>query len=395
MKNKCLLLTALAMSVAGGVSARTMSQNAAIDSIVANNYRLKALRSSHEADYQSAVYEAIRLEDPEVEFEYLYSPDAENKINVGVSQSFDWPGVYKKRAGAADMRREAWTYLYQSEANNLRYNARQAMAMGVYATQRLALLDSLRRNMERLQKHIQEGYDRGQLTILDVKKAALELYGLKTQIADVEQERQTALSELTVLNNGNPVDVDLNNYIAEPFLDYEQYQAYARDNNPSVNAQASLARASRADADAVRASRMPGFSLGYRHAYEDGEHFNGFSVGVSLPVYSRARATRAASLQASSALFEAMAETAAAQSQVAADYAVARKRLDQLKELDAVTLDDSYPRLLLMAYEGGQINVITYIQEIGYFMTARTDRLAAEYQYRLALLALNRYNPEH
>ena len=46
-----------------------------------------------------------------------------------------------------------------------------------------------------------------------------------------------------------------------------------------------------------------------------------------------------------------------------------------------------------MAYKGGQINVITYIQELNYYLSARETRLDAEYQLRLALITLNKYNP--
>ena len=46
-----------------------------------------------------------------------------------------------------------------------------------------------------------------------------------------------------------------------------------------------------------------------------------------------------------------------------------------------------------MAYKGGQINVITYIQELNYYLNAREVRLDAEYRLRLALITLNKYNP--
>jgi hypothetical protein len=66
-----------------------------------------------------------------------------------------------------------------------------------------------------------------------------------------------------------------------------------------------------------------------------------------------------------------------------------RKLLD---ELGAVTLDDSYPELLMMAYKGGQINALNYLLELNYFIEARTNLLNTEHCMRLDLARLNRYS---
>lgn len=394
MKIKKILVPALlAMLMASPSAYGRLTQKQALDSIVANNLRLQALRANGQAEYENAAYEAGRLADPEVEFEHMWGAYDNNKWNVGVSQAFDWPGAYGKRKAAASAAHEAWTFLYDAEAADLRVNAAEALALSTYAAQRLSLLDSVCSNMEKLQTYINNGYKDGQLTILDVKKIDLELFGMRAKIADIRQELNTAEAELTTLNNGMPLDVENDSYMAYPLLDRDAYMAYARDNNPRVNAQAAQSNASRAQADAIRASRLPGFSLGYRHAYEEETHFNGLAVGVSLPIYSRNRALKAADLQVRSALLEASAEAVSAQAVIAAEYDNVVKRRAQLDGLSKVTLDESYPSLLLMAYKGGQINVITYIQELNYYLSARLDCLDAEYRYRLSLISLNRYNP--
>ena len=265
--------------------------------------------------------------------------------------------------------------------------------MGVYARRRLDLLQRVYENMDSLRNYITTGYRDGQLTILDVKKIQLELYGLRARIADVSQESMQAGAELAALNDGNALDADFGAYPAEPMYDLSRYLEYASSANPDVTAAEATAKSARLDADAVAASRMPGFTVGYRHAFEEEQHFNGFAIGVSLPVYSRSRAVKAAKLRATASGFDAAEASASARSAVTAAYSVAEKRRNALSELNDVTLDESYPRLLLMAYKGGQINVITYIQELNYYLSARETRLDAEYQLRLALITLNKYNP--
>ena len=390
---KKAIIFAVAAFAAATAGARTLSQAEAIDTIISNNSRLKALRANAEADYQSDLYEAKRLNDPEVEFEHLWGPDANKKWNIGVSQSFDWPGAYGKRIRTAESRRQAWTYRYAAEELSLRTSAKEAFAMGVYARRRLDLLQRVYENMDSLRNYITTGYRDGQLTILDVKKIQLELYGLRARIADVSQESMQAGAELAALNDGNALDADFGAYPAEPMYDLSRYLEYASSANPDVTAAEATAKSARLEADAVAASRMPGFTVGYRHAFEEEQHFNGFAIGVSLPVYSRSRAVKAAKLRATASGFDAAEASASARSAVTAAYSVAEKRRNALSELNDVTLDESYPRLLLMAYKGGQINVITYIQELNYYLSAREARLDAEYQLRLALITLNKYNP--
>lgn len=391
MKKAIIFAAAVLATTTAG--ARTLSQAEAIDTIISNNSRLKALRANAEADYQSDLYEAKRLNDPEVEFEHLWGPDDNKKWNIGVSQSFDWPGAYGKRIRTAESRRQAWTYRYAAEELSLRTSAKEAFAMGVYARRRLDLLQRVYENMDSLRNYITTGYRDGQLTILDVKKIQLELYGLRARIADVSQESMQAGAELAALNDGNALDADFGAYPAEPMYDLSRYLEYASSANPDVTAAEATAKSARLEADAVAASRMPGFTVGYRHAFEEEQHFNGFAIGVSLPVYSRSRAVKAAKLRATASGFDAAEASASARSAVTAAYSVAEKRRNALSELNDVTLDESYPRLLLMAYKGGQINVITYIQELNYYLSARETRLDAEYQLRLALITLNKYNP--
>ena len=390
---KKAIIFAVAAFAAATAGARTLSQAEAIDTIISNNSRLKALRANAEADYQSDLYEAKRLNDPEVEFEHLWGPDDNKKWNIGVSQSFDWPGAYGKRIRTAESRRQAWTYRYAAEELSLRTSAKEAFAMGVYARRRLDLLQRVYENMDSLRNYITTGYRDGQLTILDVKKIQLELYGLRARIADVSQESMQAGAELAALNDGNALDADFGAYPAEPMYDLSRYLEYASSANPDVTAAEATAKSARLEADAVAASHMPGFTVGYRHAFEEEQHFNGFAIGVSLPVYSRSRAVKAAKLRATASGFDAAEASASARSAVTAAYSVAEKRRNALSELNDVTLDESYPRLLLMAYKGGQINVITYIQELNYYLSARETRLDAEYQLRLALITLNKYNP--
>lgn len=378
----------------GAAAQAQITPSEAVARIIANNPSLKALATSNQAEHVADLDAAGSFAGPEVEFEHMWNATGgDNKWNAGVTQSFEWPGVYGKRRTAAEARSLAMQYLYDAKALEIRTQAKDALAGAVYASSRKAMLDSVRANLERLVAYISDGYKSGQQTILDVKKSRLELFTVGSQIANVENEIAQYTATITELNGGEPLDIDLSAYLPEPMLPLSEYERQAAESNPDVKALSQSALWAQQEAEAAHASRYPGFSIGYRHAYEEATHFNGLAVGISLPIFSNRKALKVAELRKQSYTYEALAANAAARANLAAAYSEAQRRRAYLDGLGANTLDESYPSLLLMAYKGGQINVLTYLQELNYYISARQDYLAAEYALRTALIALNRYNP--
>ena len=113
MKNKRYIFVLLSAAfVAQAVSAGYGEDyDAAIDSIVSNNRALAARRAALEGDRLSLAAEN-NLSDPEVEFEHQWGQGhIGNKWSVSVSQSFDWPGLYKRRTEVARSGADAFRLL--------------------------------------------------------------------------------------------------------------------------------------------------------------------------------------------------------------------------------------------------------------------------------------------
>jgi outer membrane protein TolC len=370
-----------------------ISQREALLEILQNNAELQSLAAQNNAKTLSLTDEASSLADPQIDFEHLWGKTSDdNRWNVGVSQSFDWPGVYAKRRAAAKAQGEAIAYLYDAQCLEVVQQAKAAMIDAVYAQKRLNMLREVQGNIEKLSSLVQEGYDKGELTVLDVKKLKLELFSITTQISEVEQEFTEAIATIFALNSSKDMRIDFENYMAEQMLPLDTYLEQVTTSDPQVLAAKQSAEAAKLSAKAASASRLPGFSLGYRHAYEDGMHFNGFSVGVNLPLFSRRKAAQVATLEAQSASFDAISAASAVQTQMIALHRDVTRERKLLDELGAVTLDDSYPELLMMAYKGGQINALNYLLELNYFIEARTNLLNTEHCMRLDLARLNRYS---
>lgn len=369
---------------------QVLSQRDAIARIVANNAGVKAVQASGNADVLS-LQNANTLPDPEVSGGYIFGDGTDNRWELEVSQSFAWPGLYgaqKKIIGSVSAANEERRRV---AALDVADQARQQMVRGTYLTQHLSLLENLKANMDSLAHSIEYGYNKGELTILDLKKVRFEIFRLDAQIAQVRSERQIVESALTALNNGERIAVDFSQYDVEPLNALSYYLDKARQ-SPEIALSDYAIETARLEGEAARMGRLPSLTLGYKHSMEDGYSFNGVTAGISVPVFSGRKARQAAQARQNAAEYDRTQTANDIEAKVSALYDRTLRQQELLKHFLPVVLDDEYPELLLMAYHGGETNVITLIQEMNYYLQARQEYLEADYAYRAGLASLNRYD---
>ena len=183
----------------------------------------------------------------------------------------------------------------------------------------------------------------------------------------------------------------LDQYPLETLLSEEEYMRIIESADQSVKAADASTKVAVYDAAAVRASSAPGFSLGYQHVYELGERFNGITAGVSLPVFSTRHKRKAAAYQVQ-AMQEAYASTLSNRiSEMKSCRAQAVRLSEQLSEIAPVVLDKRPAELLHKALKGGEISLLTYLQELNYFLEAQLDYTDTLCGYQLLMARLNRY----
>ena len=106
------------------------------------------------------------------------------------------------------------------------------------------------------------------------------------------------------------------------------------------------------------ALRLPGISLGYRHAYEEMSHFNGFSVGVTLPVYSRKHSLAAVRSRRMAAEFSSESLRMQLEQTVRVDFAGATTLRSQIALYAPVVENVNNLALLRKALDGGQLSLL-------------------------------------
>ena len=139
-----------------------------------------------------------------------------------------------------------------------------------------------------------------------------------------------------------------------------------------------------------RAGWLPKFELGYRHAYELGERFNGLSVGISIPLFANRKKVKMAKAQALAGSFAVnnREQQALAELQTAYDEAVSLQRDHARYDL---LMRQNNLGLLQKALTAGQISMVEYLVDATQLYEAFDNRLSLEYEYQLRLARMYKF----
>lgn len=386
-------LMALALSVCS-VSASDFDK--VLNTVVSNNMALKYADAENQAAIASLKSENT-LDAPEIGFESLWGAKGiGDKRNFSISQGFDWPGVYAARREAIRKSQTAMQYLQESAMIEARQEVRLLLIDIIYTKQRIAATEKICDGLSSLQKTFKKAVDEGNETKLDYNKSVIEKIAAERELKTLHGEYAAMLASLRALNGGKEVE-DLVASVGDVYP--EVNLASLRPDVENLRAKDPAIAAMKADAEVQKSllkvekrSLLPGFTLGYSHEWEMGDRFNGFSVAVSLPFITGNKKVKAARLQAGAAEMQQEMELIRLSAAMSGDYEKALQYRELLDQYEDVMNDNSDFELLKKAFDGGQINFLTYMQELNYFLAARRDFLETLYNYNCAVARLQRYN---
>lgn len=366
-----------------------------VSEVINNNLTARAEASRAEAQVETMLGENT-LEAPEVEFSRVWNTESggENKWSLSVSQAFDWPGVYAARREAARSSRTAMQYLKESTLLGLRQEVNTLLIDIIHNTQLIEMQTELVERMDSMVAYYKKAAEAGAETRLDYNKTVLEHIAAHRDLNALKVTRAALLTSLQNLNGGKNVD-DMaqrlgTTYPIMPAPDKLSAETI-RERDPRIAAAQASLEAAESMVKVEKRSRIPGFSIGYEHEVEGDETFNGFSIGLTLPVWGRKHQIKATKLEAEAALMDAEMALARSLAEMDSDRRQLEALRSTLDEYEPVVNDKTNYELLHKALKAGQINFLTYIQESNYFITARRDYLDTLYEYNLVLSRLNRY----
>lgn len=385
-----LLLCALTLSGAG-------AQNNMADilsCIEANNPQLKA-GAQMVLSQKAEVSSQNSLADPTFELEHLWGAQnaGDRKYDITVLQSFDFPSLYVQRNRVGNLKRS----LYDGQQTLLRQQvllqAKELCLRIVYLNRCIELSDKRLAAADELARLYRGKLESGDAAILDVNKIEIEQLNVTTANTRLRNELSTCLAQLRALNGGESLDVELSaltypEAVLPASFDELKKQALQADPELQLLRQESLI----ADKSVAlnRSGWLPKFELGYRHAYELGERFNGFAVGVSIPLFANRKKVKMAKAQALAGTFTVnnREQQALAELQSAYDEAVTLKQ--NHARYDLLTRQNNLG-LLQKALSAGKISMVEYLVDATQLYEAFDNRLSLEYEYQLRLARLYKF----
>lgn len=386
-------LMALTLSVC---SASASDFDKVLNTVVSNNMALKYADAENQAAIASLKSENT-LDAPEIGFESLWGAKGiGDKRNFSISQGFDWPGGYTARREAIRKSQAAMQYLQESAMIEARQEVRLLLIDIIYAKQRIAATEKICDGLSSLQKTFRKAVDEGNETKLDYNKSVIEKIAAERELKTLRGEYAAMLASLRAMNGGKDVE-DLVASVGNVYPEVDL--ASLRPDVENIRAKDPAIAAMKADAEVQKSllkvekrSLLPGFTLGYSHEWEMGDRFNGFSVAVSLPFITGNKKVKASRLQVRASEMQQEMELIRLSAAMSGDYEKALQYRELLDQYEDIMNDNSDFELLKKAFDGGQINFLTYMQELNYFLAARRDFLETLYNYNCALARLQRYN---
>ncbi|MDR2912352.1 MAG: TolC family protein [Alistipes sp.] len=378
------------LAVLLALPAAAQNMESVLRQIEQNNTTLRAMGDGAEAD-RAGLRTGIALPDPEVEVARLWGTPATigNRTDVAVSQGFDIATVTGMKARQARRRGELLDLGVAAGRIEILLEAK-LLCVELIHRNRLA------RELELRLQHaliISLGYERGlangTANMLEVGKATLNTRTVEGEIARNDVERNALMAELRRLNGGVEVALDdLDFPVAALPADFEEWFAAAAERSPAMKYARREAEVERRQVTLARTELLPALSVGYMRERTLGQHYQGVTVGGSIPLW--AGAGRVKQARAAQAASEARARDARVQmyEQLRGLYARAaglRQTAYGLADAaDVGSAGGSNAALLKRALDVGEISLLEYVLEMGLWYDARVRALEAERDFQLA-----------
>lgn len=390
---KRFIVTIVCLATAWTVGAQNTLEEV-LRNVEANNKELQANRQLVNAQKLETKV-ANNLPDPSVTYSHLYG----NQEGMGftgefvASQAFDFPTLYIQRNKLSKIKGESWDRQSDELRQQVLLQAKELCLDLVFLNQQKALLDIRRQNAEQLSALYEQRLRNGDANILETNKINLELLNVRNEARMNEANRVAKLQELTVLNGGIEIQFDDTVYmqveIPSSFVDLKQ-EVMSADRR--LLALQSNKEASLRQIKVNRSKGLPSFNLGYRmNPSSGGKRYNGFLVGISIPLFSNRNNVR-----------QAKAESLYADLQLDNAETMVERNLHQLynQAIALRTSIDEYSRvlssqnnlvLLNKAIQAGQISMIEYFVDVTTLYDSMQNHMQLQNEYQKVMAQLYKF----
>lgn len=387
-----IILTAFSLLTVSAVAQTSIDR--VLQSVEANNKELQANSQLVSSQKLQAKMEN-NLPDPTVTYSHLYG----NKEGMGfqgefvASQSFDFPTAYVERGKLTKAKSANLDRQHAEVRQQILLQAKEICLDLVLLNQQKQLLELRRQNAEQLSALYETRLRNGDANILETNKINLELLNAKTEARLNESARVAKLQELATLNGGVTIEFADTAYLpVEAPASYDDVRSEAMASNVQLLSLKSEQAAALRQIRVNKAMRLPGLQLGYRmNPSTGGNRFNGFLVGVSIPLFSNRHTVKQAKAQSRYADMKLESTAFTVENELQTLYNQSLTLKTSMDEYSRVLQSQNNLSLLNKAIGVGQISMIEYFVDVTTYYQSVQNYLQLQNQYQKVMAQLYKF----
>jgi len=345
-------------------------------------------------------YENVRVasrtnlfpENPELEYAYLWgSPDnLGDRTDFSISQSFEFPGVYTKRAKLSKGGVEKASNIVNNVKQETLLEAKKLWIEKVYLNRMHLIMMNRLEKAEQVNSYFKIQFENGEISKLRYNKVLLLISSLRSEMKQIEAESTALDTRISWISGGIPLVIEDSNYylqdqtLLDSVLQRSQsgplYQAFLKE----VELQSLQMKL-------TRASGMPKFKTGYYSEKVLGTQFKGVQLGITIPIWENANKVKAAEGEIISAKLAADNFRRNEMSDIMQLHTKYISYQKQKEELSLALVQGNDPQIMTLALEAGEISLIEYFYETDLYYRVQKELLMTEKNLLLAEAELNKY----
>ncbi|MCO5250328.1 MAG: TolC family protein [Candidatus Kapabacteria bacterium] len=363
-----------------------------VSEILSNNKQIKA-----HTEYVNTLNFEYRINNlppnPSISYTYMMnSADTDlNRTELIVGQKFDFPTTYFIKSDIARKRGELGRFEIDTYRKSIILIAKDALIDYVFLDKMQSRLSERMQIAQNLVDIAQKRHESGDIGITDYNKARTELLKLRNAQSINDSEIEFVQNRIIELNGGNPIDLSglrLNDEQSLPTFDELYEQIYSQSSELQ-----SLQRENDLTESKVKLANhqwLPGFELGYRQDNEQGTRYSGIHFGLSIPIFENVnKVSKAKSeLQLVSLKINSYQNELKLNKKRLFDKVIATR--NAINEYTEILSTSNNATLLGKSLESGNISMLEYYFELGYYYEIEDSliRLQSVYEKALAELTL-------
>lgn len=389
-KNILTLLLVLSINTA---FAQYAYQNI-LDTIEVNSTVLSAHYKQMEAGKAENNAHAL-VENPEIEAGYKFGYGEESsKIELGISQEFDFPTVYSHQNKIRKMSSQIIDMQYEIDRSSVLAEAQAICTELIFCKMKLNLYKQNYDNAVKIAEAYQKMMEIGETNILDYNKAKMNLANTKNNYDLEVIHHDNLMATLKTMNGGNDIDFQYEDYAVVTLPEnFDEWYANVEAVNPVFEQMRQQLAIDQQNVKLSKAQWFPKFSVGYgaemAQGHNEGEH--GPSIGLVLPLWHNKGTVKSAKLHAEAAETLLMNEKAMTYNYLSSLYAKAKAMQNNIGVLAESLQEFDSQTLLFKAFEKGELNLIDYVTETEYYQNAMLELYSAQYEMNATLIELMSY----